>query len=116
MKNELEVNWQQVIKRIKASKRAPGRVVWTTCGATELYNIYVLTEYDGGYRDECMKRCNNAKNVNMAASSWGVKNPWKSLARMKHEGEEIIIKSLCVLGLYDNAGSKLGFCQSVFTN
>lgn len=118
VKNELEVNSQQVVKRIKASKRAPGRAVWTTCGATELYNVYVATECDRGYRDERMKRCNNAKNVNMAASSWGVKNPWKSLTRMKHEGEEILSKAsaIVVLRLYDNAGPKLGFGQSVFKN
>lgn len=71
VKNELEVNLQQVVKRIKASKRA---AVWTTCGATEQYDVYVVTEYDRSYRDERMKRCNNAKNVNMAASSRGVKN------------------------------------------
>lgn len=43
VKNELEVNLQQVVKRIKASKRA---AVWTTCGATEQYDVYVVTEYD----------------------------------------------------------------------
>lgn len=48
----------------------------------------------------------------------GVKNPWKSLTRMKHEGEEILSKAsvIVVLRLYDNAGPKLGFGQSVFKN